>query len=224
MPSPSAEGFVTLPKGLRVRLGLPASSQPLPGVVRAITEDRLTFGLLDLPSDADALKGARATIEARIHGRMYALEAAILDVETTPPGLVVSLPSEARRSQRREFYRLNVSVPARASWREPDEEAEDAAPVRQLAGALLLDLSGGGAQLRTREPVPINAILNLEFALERGAPTLQVAGRALTCRAEERTGAYRINTEFVGIARRTQEAIVRFIYQQQTRLSGRRSA
>ncbi len=224
MPAPSPGGFVTLPKGLRVRLGLPASGEPLPGVVRAIGTDRLTLGLLDLPPGTEALKGARATIEARIHGRMYELEAAILDFETAPPALVVSLPSEARQSQRRNFYRLNVSVPVRASWREPGGEAEDEAQVHQLSGALLLDLSGGGAQLRTREPVPINAILNLEFTLERGEATLQVAGRALTCRAEERTHAYRINTEFVGIARRTQEAIVRFIYQQQTRLSRRRSA
>ncbi|MFN8638342.1 MAG: PilZ domain-containing protein [Dehalococcoidia bacterium] len=222
--SPASESFVALPRGLTVRLMLQSSSEALTAVVRAVSSDHLTLGVLDVPTAESNLKGQKAGLVAQIHGRTYELDATIVGVETTPPGLVTTLPVEARRQQRRNFYRLNVSIRARAAWREPDEDNEGEFLVHDLRGAQLLDVGGGGAQVRAADPVPLGATMTLEFSLEAGAPPIQVNARALTCRAEERTHAYRINTQFVGIDRRTQERIVRFIYQEQTRLTGRRSA
>lgn len=221
---PASESFVALPRGLRVLLALPSSTESLTAVVRAVGPDRLTLGVLDLPPGETGLEGKPAGLVAQIHGRTYELDTTILAVEAVPPGLITTLPVEARRQQRRDFYRLNVSIRARAAWREPDEDNEGEFLVHNISGTQLLDIGGGGAQLRTADAIPIGASVSLEFSLEPNAPPIEVNARALTCRAEERTHAYRINTQFVGIDRRTQERIVRFIYQQQTRLTGRRSA
>lgn len=224
MPASSSERYLTLPRGLRVRLALGRDIEPLDAVVRAVGEENLTLGILDLPAEPSTLKGLHASIAAQLHGRLYELESSILEVETAPPGLVVTVPTEARQTQRRNFYRLNVSINTRAVWQETDPDGEVAPTVHQLTGALILDISGGGVQIRSREPAPIGALIALEFVLAPGTPAVRVAAKALTCRPEERTHAYRINTEFVGIARHTQEQIVRFIFQEQTKLSRRRSA
>ncbi len=101
MPPPSPDHFLTLPRGLRVRLAVHDGLEPLAAVVRDIGEDHLTLGVLDLPGDPSTLKGLHASIAAQLHGRLYELDAAILDVETTPPALIVTVPVEARRAQRR---------------------------------------------------------------------------------------------------------------------------
>ncbi len=226
----SAEAYVTLPRGLRISLTAVAGAEPLDAVVRAIGRDSITLGMLDLPEDASAFVGQRVGIAAQVHGRRYELDATVRGLEAAPPGLVVSMPTEARRSQRRNFYRLNVSIEARGYWVEGAEDLEDAGtqdaelPRHPLDGARLLDLSGGGTLVRTRQAVPIGALVTLVFSLEAGAPPTEVRARVKAVRLEERTHAYRLNTEFEGIARRTQEQIVRFIFQQQTLLSRRRSA
>lgn len=229
--SPSDDSYVSLPRGLRVSVSATPGAEPFDAVVRAIAKDRVTLGVLDLPEDPSALVGLRVGIAAQVHGRRYELDSNVLGVELLPPGLVLSLPTEARRSQRRNFYRLNVSIDARGSWVERTEsaDADDAdeeleTPTPLAGGARLLDISGGGALVRTREHVPIDALLTLAFSLEHGAPDVEVRARVRSVRQEERTHAYRLNTEFEGIARRTQEQIVRFIFQQQTLLSRRRSA
>ncbi|MCC6237088.1 MAG: PilZ domain-containing protein [Dehalococcoidia bacterium] len=228
--SPPAEAFVTLPRGLRVAVTAAPGLEPLDAVVRAIGRDTITLGMLDLPEDAATLVGVRVGIAAQVHGRRYELDATVRAIEAAPPGLVVSMPTEARRSQRRSFYRLNVSIEARGHWvegaaAEDDADAEELdLPRHSLDSARLLDISGGGSLVRTRQPVPIGALVTLWFTLEAGTPPVEIRARVKAVRLEERTHAYRLNTEFEGIARRTQEQIVRFIFQQQTLLSRRRSA
>ncbi len=226
MSPPNVEGYVSLPRGLHVRVAVAPDARPLEAIVRAVDAGRLTLGVLDLPSSAETLRGTRASIAAQLHGRVYELHASILDIDATPPALVLTLPVEARRTERRDFYRLNVSIEVRASWQDDPDDAlhpARAARLHELPGARLLDISGGGALLRTRDRVPIDARLQLAFALDPEAPPIELQARVRSLRQEERAHAYRINTEFEGIARRTQERIVRFIFQQQSLLSRRRS-
>ena len=228
MPA-STEAFVTLPRGLRVAVAVAPGTEPLDAVVRAIGRDTITLGMLDLPEHAAQYVGVRLGIAAQVHGRRYELDATLREIESAPPGFVVSMPTEARRSQRRSFYRLNVSIDARGYWVEGEPE-DDADPDdlelqrHPLEAVRLLDISGGGSLIRTRQPVPIGALVTLGFTLEAGTPPVEIRARVKAVRLEERTHAYRLNTEFEGIARRTQEQIVRFIFQQQTLLSRRRSA
>jgi c-di-GMP-binding flagellar brake protein YcgR len=217
----SGDGYIELPRGLTVRLFLRDDRDSLEAVVRRVDANSLTLGLLDLPEPAEALRGQPASIAAQLHGRAYRFEVEVLGFDRTPPALLVTMPVEARRAERRQFYRLNHTIEMKGTWRERPLGNEEGT-LHSLEGRLL-DIGGGGALLRTRTAVPVGTLMTLEFSLDGDETPVRVNGRAIHVQEEKRTHAYRINTEFEGISRRIQEQIIRFIFRQQTMLSRRRS-
>jgi c-di-GMP-binding flagellar brake protein YcgR len=196
-------------------------AQAIEAVVRRVGVDHIALGVPRLPEAASTI-GAPVKISAQLHGRIYALDATVLGLEESPRALVVSIPIEARRAERRNYYRLNCNLEAYASWDGFDARLEPLRFHRQPVR--LLDISGGGALMRTRERIPTHAVVELEFALEGVAESLTVLGRAIRVEQEERSAsAFRINTEFEGVANRTQEQIIRFIFRQQALRTQRRS-
>jgi c-di-GMP-binding flagellar brake protein YcgR len=220
------DGHIDLPRGLHLRVllpGAPGGGATVNAVVRGIEADRVALGVLDLPDGAGRLVGEPVIILAQLHGRNYSMDSAVLAVEPSPPALIVSTPTEARRDERRRFYRLNTSIEARGSWTEREGVRGPRPVVHQMEAVRLLDIGGGGTLLRTRTWAPARTLLRLEFRLEGESTPVVVDARTIRVDEEPQTGAYRINTEFEGISRRTQEQIIRFIFRQQTLLSRRRN-
>ncbi|MSP21505.1 MAG: PilZ domain-containing protein [Dehalococcoidia bacterium] len=215
---------IELPRGLQVRVhfgGGPGEGPAVAAVVRKIKLEQVTLTVAELPAGSERLRGEAVSLSAQLHGRVYVMDAMVLEAAKSPPMLILTTPVEARHAERRHFYRLNCNIEARGTWIEV-EGAGSPTATRQFVGLRLIDLGGRGALLRSLNWVPARATIRLQFTLDGDATPVSVHARALRVEEESQAGALRINTAFGGMSRRTEDQIVRFIFRQQALLSRRR--
>lgn len=215
--------YIDLKRGQRITVtrtdGVPAVS--CKAVVRHVSEDGLR---IDWPRRGDDLLGLRPddelTLTIHLHGRMYRCSSLVLDVQEFPAlAVTIARPTEVQREERRQFFRLLTSIdPRYAARTDGDGEELERIDVR------ILDISGGGVQLRSRRWISVGDHIRLVFSLEDDSVELDVLVLALAVlRPDRRRSYYRINAEFVDAGREVRERIIRFIFRQQMFLQQKRA-
>lgn len=206
-----------------------AASASFSSTIRRVDERGV---LIDLPhrAEEDLLlhSGDQVSLSVQVHGRMFHLEARVLEAEFQ---VLLEEPQEARQAERREFFRLLTSVEPLLVELFPLEEPETVASEESEPGAseereqpseleaAIVDLSGGGVRLRLSQEVAVGRWLRLTFEPD-GEPMTVVAEVVRVVPAETRRRAV-VQCRFDGISRRDQERVIRFIFEKQREYSQR---
>lgn len=143
--------------------------------------------------------------------RLFSCESLVVEVVEVPVEMVtLRRPSIADRAERREYYRLPTSIRPRYSSITNDDREE----LGRLE-AVIMDLSGGGLQLRSTRPVELGSLIRVIFTLDDDPQDLDITLQALSVLPEVRTPQYRIRGSFVRLPRYVQERLIRFIFREQ---------
>jgi len=183
-------------------------------VVQAVDEGVIWLSAAGM--DEGLKPGRRVSLEFRDDRAMYRLVSEIVAVKDRPVPLVgVSADGEVERLQRREYYRLPLSVPVEA--RREDE------PEGQWVTGHTLDLSAGGMRLSIRLDAQERDRLELRIYVgeEDMIPAVaEVVRREVPVGPQlpERVPRGRFGLRFVEIDTRDRDRIVRFIFKEQGRL------
>ena len=208
-------GFIDLRPGLRVNVMLQHSalSVSYDSEIRQVAEDVLR---IDHPRRGDEVMEARSgdelTLLVQLHGRMYTFVTRVREVVDIPiEVMVLDRPTEVRQGERRQFYRLLTNItPEQAVLTSAEGEELQQLSVR------ILDLSGGGVQLRVGQWIPVGGHIRLTFPLEGDPMSVDVDVLALAVQQPgARRSFYRVNGIFVDMERSVQERIIRYIFSQQ---------
>lgn len=119
----------------------------------------------------------------------------------------LALPDEVRRIQLREFVRVPVIMDVDYAL----DTGEGERPAYKKCTSL--DLSGGGIRLLLKKEIPTGSRLALRFTLplKTGAEVMEVKGKVVRSWSDPDTGNYQCGVQFVGISRRQQDLIVRYV-------------
>lgn len=148
------------------------------------------------------------------HGRVFRFSASVRLVEEENDCFFIDTPRSAERTERREFFRLVTRIPARSAWR-----LDDAGEQVQELHCVILDLSGGGALLQSREFVPGGSRLRLVFGLEGDPFDMDIGALVLSCvRPSTRARHYQLHCQFMDPSHQDIERLVRYVYRQQAEL------
>ncbi len=156
--------------------------------------------------------GDEITLSLQLHTRMYTCSSRVLEVQEVPvESMLIEHPVEVRSGERRQFYRLLTSIEPRYAARTNVEGDE-----LERLEVRIVDISGGGLQLRVARWLAIGSRVRLIFALERDPLAIDVTVLALAAqRPAVRSSFYRVNAQFTEVEREVQERIIRFIFRQQ---------
>jgi len=208
--------FVELRPGMR--LMIPSPDGVLSGYYHSAVRRIDGRGLLiDIPrldgSDLELRSGQTLTMYVQLHGRLYHFESRIRAVDLQ---VLLDEPGEAHHTERRAFFRLMLTIPGEVV-RRPDPEAD---PVTEKV--TILDLSGGGARIRTDAEFPSNEELELTVTID--GKLLRIGAQVVRAVATERGRGglrYEAHLMFTNIRRNDQDAIVRFVFLKQREFSQR---
>ncbi|CAA7602950.1 Flagellar protein YcgR [Acididesulfobacillus acetoxydans] len=134
----------------------------------------------------------------------YSFDAKVIQRIALPvPVLVLDVPEEIRRVQRRSFVRLPAFYPM--AYR---SVIQDGLSEQRLGG--MLDLSGGGVRFRAKEEIEERALLYLYLQL----PTGEIQTPAYVSRVEkdEDGKSYTVSARFDEIPERERDRIIRCIF------------
>jgi c-di-GMP-binding flagellar brake protein YcgR len=177
----------------------PAAGQPFSSHVLALPADgaRLLLAGGD-PQNGTALPvGAKVHVEVEDGARVLVFDTHVVVGERSAKGLWVARPQDAadyRVVQSRETLRAPIHCAVVAQF----QRGSGLAVVR----AETVDLGGGGARLRSKEPLPEKAQVKLRIALDAARPALQAAAHVIDC--------VRIATESSETAEFTHESRLQF--------------
>ena len=119
--------------------------------------------------------------------------------DTKIPYLVVQKISELEKLQRRNYYRLEVSLPVKFKQLDDNEEYE----------GIIKDISGGGVKLHTFSQLPVEQCIEICLCLENSH--MKVIGKVV--RAEKlESKLYEYGIYFVEINEKDRDKIIRFIF------------
>ncbi len=141
--------------------------------------------------------------------------------------LLLGPPSEVRRIQRREYFRLAIDILVRfTNVTLPKGYKEDAGIRRSTIAAWIkddklslhkarsFDLSGGGIGLTTTVDLKLNDIVFVEFLLEEHV--YRVAARVALC-LKHGQALNHVGLEFIGLTPTEQDEIIRYVFRHQTK-------
>jgi c-di-GMP-binding flagellar brake protein YcgR len=199
------------------------SGFPVAGTLLSSTEESLTLRLESIqPATRRALHGLR---EADVsffnpNDASYVFRSKVLALRDLGVAfLVLSHPAALARSQRRSFARIRIDVEIPFRWI-PEAKIRDlAAQPEGLAGlieersGMLLDLSGGGACLRTELPLEIGDYVQLALPFLPAPLDADPCFASVVRRRPE--GAYGLR--FEGMPQRSLAAILQFVRSEQFR-------
>ena len=173
--------------------------------------------LIDIPrldgEDLMLRSGQPVTLFVQIHGRMYEFATRVLEAELQ---VLLAEPDAAKKTERRSFFRLMMSVPVRLI-----ADQDEGLPPDEL-DVLLLDLSGGGARIRSTADLPVGT--RCELVLPLDDRELSIAAEVVRSTAIELgrgSARFEAHCQFTDIDRADQDQIVRFIFRKQRELSQR---
>ncbi len=160
----------------------------------------MSKGLPVLPPPATVFYG-----RTLIAGTVWLFASKFLDKRLQPlPVWISSQPYDFKKIQQRAFVRLETALPVKL--RLPDA-AEDAPPV----AATMRNISGGGLQLATKEPLPAGTVVKVEFAM---GEFKDFTGSAQVVRAEY--DSFRkiccLGLKFVDLSERERDKIIKYIF------------
>lgn len=157
--------------------------------------------------------GDEIMIMVDMHGRLYTFASRVQRPEPGADSLIIDRPSIVQQSERRQFFRLAVSIRPKYAAVLDTHGGE-----RRRLEAIMLDLSGGGSQLRTKQRIDVGNRVHLVFPL--GGEEFEADLTAVTASESQAQAPwmYRANGRFVGLPRSMQEHFIRYIFRQQVEL------
>lgn len=139
----------------------------------------------------------------------------------------VTLPTNLKKIQRRDFVRIPISLPI--YYMEINKELEDMlknskleeiekAFVNQWEKGYTMDLSGGGIRASVRKPIDIGK--RVFFILQSPKMYLGLKGEILRCDATivEKHTRYQLGIKYVDILEKEREQIIAFIFAEMRKL------
>ena len=209
--------YVDLQPGTRIKVSPPGDplGASYEATVRAALPAQLRLGLPRREHEVLAVEpGEQLTMFTTLHGRVLRFKAQVRLVEVDNDSFIIDTPREAEQTERRAFYRLPVRIVPRFVSR-----LDDAGNEVQAVQAVILDLSGGGAMLQSREFVAAGTRMRLAFELDGDPFDLDIAVLVLSCsRPTSSAQHYRLHCQFLEPNRVEMERLIRFVYRQQAEL------
>ncbi len=196
--------------GLKVKVHTGEYRPPITGRISIIRENKIHVAL-DKPSNME-LSG-KITVELNVdtdaaHLFTAGIESVLKLGDTT---LVLQELSEVYRQQRREFVRVPTSIDVKCHNVKYDRKIK----------SVILNISGKGALLCTREPLRTGDIVKLKFTLPvQEKFNLQVDGRVVREAEEAVDGTpwdYKYGIEFVRIPATQQDKIISYVFRELTK-------
>lgn len=117
--------------------------------------------------------------------------------------LVLELPDDVRRVQRRNYVRVPAFYPV--SFRSVTRQG-----LSDAQKAEMLDLSGGGMRFQTNDPVEKSAILIANIALPSGP--IQTTARVCRVEKDSESNKYSVSVDFYQIPERDRDRIIRCVF------------
>jgi c-di-GMP-binding flagellar brake protein YcgR len=143
---------------------------------------------------------------------LFQFESKILEEITDPlPLLVISKPKNMQKVQRRNFFRIKVTIPV--EYRVLPDILETS--TEEFKFAETVDISGGGTLLLISEEFPKETILELKLHLKENL-IVPAVGRVVFTKDEKRKDKKKmVAVEFIVIEEREREKIVKFVFEKQ---------
>lgn len=209
--------YVDIEPGMSLKVSPPGDPLGVAyeSTVRSVVSSGLRLGLPHRDGVSMEIEpGDRLMMFAIVRGRVYRFQAQVRLVEVDEDVFVIEMPRAAERTERRQFYRLVTRiVPRRASLL--NDEGEEV----QRLQTVILDLSGGGVLLQSKEFAEAGSRLRLVFELDGDPLDMDIAALVLSCiRPSSNAQQYRLHCQFLELSKAEMERLVRFIYRQQVAL------
>lgn len=194
--------------------------------LRRVAEDHVR---IDVPRRRGDRLHARAgdplTLVVQVRGRSHLYTTTVrTSASREAEELELELPAPLVHTDRRQMYRILVSLVARSAAI-VDSDGRELARLLELR---LLDLSGGGAQLTTRSKVAAGDRIRFVFPLPGDTPPsedVEVTAEIVSVDPpDQRRSRYRAHARFVDLDRAVEQSIVRFVYREQRLLQRGRAA
>ncbi|UMZ73382.1 flagellar brake protein [Natranaerofaba carboxydovora] len=151
-------------------------------------------------------------------GAVYEFTAKVTKVITEPlPMIKVPKPQKVKKIQRRNFFRLEKTIPV--EYYVLDEKGEKEISSKKEAN--FLDISGGGAKLSTEEIIPLGAHVEFNIHLEDdNDKPVNCIGKVVHSKKvdTERVKIYHYGIEFVSLPTAVQDRIVRYTFEEQRKM------
>lgn len=208
-------GYIDLVSGLPLQVFREGNltEEPYEAAVRSVSKTAIHLtGPKRKDERLDVQSGERLIVMAAFNGQMFRFACTVRQVETVPVDTVVlAPPDEAMNIERRGFYRLFTRVDPRYSARVDHKMTE----LQRLTAVVIMDISGGGLQLQTREWVPTGSLLRLIFALDDDPLEFDLTMVALSVQRPDRMQSYLVHCGFLDVATADVERVVRHVFRQQ---------
>ena len=181
-------------------------------VVASVTDGALRVSVPRRGDERLVLRpGQRLAAYVALNGQLHRFSSLVKATEEFPREIVVlAPPDEATNAERREFFRLMTRIAPRYAAR-VDHHLVELQPLT----AMILDISGGGLQMRTREWVPTGSRLRLVFTLDDDPLEIDLQMITLSVFRPERQQHYRVHCRFIDVPTADVERIVRHVFRQQ---------
>lgn len=154
--------------------------------------------------------GDEIMIMVDLQGRLYTFASRVQRVEDAADSVIIDRPSIVQQSERRQFFRLAVSIrPKYAAI--VDGKGDE----RRRLEAIMLDLSGGGSQIRAKQRIDVGNRVHLVFPLDDEEIEADITAVTTSSSEAQAPWMYRANGRFVGLPRQLQEHFIRYIFRQQ---------
>ncbi|HEX8101129.1 MAG TPA: PilZ domain-containing protein [Solirubrobacteraceae bacterium] len=184
-------------QSVTIHFGDAAEGAELSARVDAADDDEMTLVLAQPPEGVDRMRDRPAVIEYKTPRGVYRLSGEIAGTGDGPEVLRVRRDGHDDVIQRRDFVRVEASVPLRVTITDP---------VRGAARTTTLDLSGGGLLVSDPIGIPPGTEVDIELTLVPGEPPIVAAGRVVREVAHDAKGV-----QIEHISRGDRERLVRFV-------------
>ena len=207
--------FIDLQPGQKVSViqaGAPSSESSYNSTVRTVASDRVDLARpMRSGHPLEVAPGDSVLIYVELHGRLFTFASTVREPrEDGDALLIVDMPRAAARADRREYYRLDTSItPAYAAHINEDRD--------ELArlDVVIMDISGGGVQMRSRQQMEPGALVRLIFALDGEIIDMDLTALVLSALPEVRTDQFRLHARYSSTSRSVEERIVRYVFREQ---------
>lgn len=208
-------GYIDLVPGLPLQVFREGDllDEPFESSVRSVSKTAIHLsGPRRGDEPLEVVPGDRVIVMAAFNGQMFRFACTVKLVEQVPlETIVLAPPEEAENIERRGFFRLFTHVEPRYAARVDHKMVE----LQHLSAVTIIDISGGGLQLQTREWIPSGARLRLIFALDDDPLEFDLLMVALSVQRPDRMQSYRIHCGFLDVATADVERVVRHVFRQQ---------
>lgn len=207
--------FIDLQPGQRVSViqsDAPSASLSFPALVRMVDREYVDLAWpMREGRRLEVLGGDVVLIYVELHGRLFTFSSTVQPLREESPALLrLDMPRAAARADRREYYRLDTSIRPAYAARINDDRDE-----LERLDLVIMDISGGGVQLRSRTHVEPGALVRLIFALDGEVIDMDLTALILSALPEVRTNQVRLHARYSGTSRAVEERIVRYVFREQ---------